>query len=397
MLVANQVHTLDRDPFSEENLRDPYPLQNEMREAGALVWLPQYEVFATARYAEIASILSDWKTFCSSAGIGLANFKKEKPWRPPSLVLEADPPEHTAARAILSRALAPAPLRGLREMFTREAQCHVERLLDLGTFDAIKELAAGYPLKVFGDALGIAPDQREIILEYGNMSFNALGPRNAICVESMKNAESVSAWIMGRCRRDALSRDGLGAIIYQAVDQGEVSAEDGAMMVRSFLSAGIDTTVRAIGSALYLFAQSPDQWRLLRSDLSLARAAFEETLRLESPFQTAFRTTARVTEVAGLALPNDQKIMLSFAGGNRDPRKWEDPERFDIRRRTAGHLGFGAGIHGCLGQMLARLEVEILLTETARRISSIEIVEAPEYLLNNTVRGFKTLIVRVSA
>ena len=397
MLATVQIPALNRDPFSEENLRDPYPLQNEMREAGPVVWLPRYDVFATARYAEISLILNDWKTFCSSAGIGLANFRKEKPWRPPSLVLEADPPEHTAARAILTRALAPAPLRGLREMFTREAQSHVERLLALGTFDAIKELAAGYPLKVFGDALGIAPDEREIILEYGNMSFNALGPRNAICLESMKNAESVSAWIMGRCQRNALSRDGLGAIIYQAVDQGEVSEQDAAMMVRSFLSAGIDTTVRAIGSGLYLFAQSPDQWQILRDDPSLARAAFEEILRLESPFQTAFRTTTKAVEVAGIAIPNDQKIMLSFAGGNRDPRKWDDPERFDIRRRTAGHLGFGAGIHGCLGQMLARLEVDILLTEMAKRISSIEVVETPEYLLNNTVRGFKKLVVRVSA
>jgi cytochrome P450 len=165
-------------------------------------------------------------------------------------------------------------------------------------------------------------------------------------------------------------------------------------MVRSFLSAGIDTTVRAIGSGLYCFAQSPDQWQLLRDDQSLARPAFEEILRCESPFQIVFRTTTEPVELAGTRLPADQKILLSLGGGNRDPRKWDDPDRFDIRRRTAGHLGFGAGIHGCLGQMLARLEVEVLLTAMAKRVAAIEVLEPPEYLLNNTVRGFSRLVVR---
>lgn len=394
---SDDVIVLDIDPFDERNLLDPFPYQEQIRETAPFVWLSKYGVWATARHQEATAVLTDWKRFCSSAGVGLANFKTEKPWRPPSLVLEHDPPAHTFARAILSRALAPAPLRKLRAQFEREAEKQAARLLELGTFDAIAELATGYPLKVFGDAIGIATDEREIILEYGNMSFNAMGPRNRLAQESLKREREVTAWIMGRCQRAALTSDGLGAIIYQAVDEGEVSEEQGAMLVRSFLSAGIDTTVRTIGTGLYWFAREPQQWQLLRARPELVRPAIEEILRIESPFQTVFRTTAAPTEISGVQMQADQKILISIGGGNRDTRKWPDADKFDIVRGAAGHLGFGAGIHGCLGQMLARLEIEVLLAAVARKVRTIELAGKPDYLLNNTVRGFGRLPVRFGA
>jgi cytochrome P450 len=119
----------------------------------------------------VRDTLRDWKTFGSNGGVGLANFHKEKPWRPPSLVLEHDPPEHTHARSVLMRALATGVVRRLREDFQRVAAAEVERLLDVGRFDAIAELAEGYPLKVFGDAVGITPTDRKTLLDYGNISF----------------------------------------------------------------------------------------------------------------------------------------------------------------------------------------------------------------------------------
>jgi cytochrome P450 len=395
--AVTDTPVIDIDPFDESVLLQPEPFQEALREAGDFVWLSAYGVYATGRYNQVADILRDWQTYSSEGGVGLANFHKEKPGRPPSLVLEHDPPEHTRARTVLMRALTPVALRRLRDGFAREAKAHVSRLLEIGRFDAIRELAEGYPLKVFGDAVGITAHDRHYLLDYGNMSFNAMGPRNAICLESMKNQNSIVAWIMAQCARGALDPDGLGMIMYAAADEGAVTEEEAGMLVRSFLSAGVDTTVRAVGGALEAMARNPAHWQILHSDPTLARAAVEEAIRYASPFQTVFRTTAVPVEKEGLHIGAGEKIMLSIAAANHDPRKWDRPNEYDIRRKTIGHVGFGAGIHSCAGQMLARFEMEALFEEMARQISSIEIDGETAYAPNNTTRGLSRLPLRAQS
>jgi cytochrome P450 len=163
------------------------------------------------------------------------------------------------------------------------------------------------------------------------------------------------------------------------------------------LSAGIDTSASAIANALFCFANYPEQWQKVRKDPSLVKPAFEEVMRFESPFQTFFRTAACDTELAGVRIAKDSKIMVSLGAANRDPEKWTDPDNFEISRNTRGHVGFGAGIHGCVGQMVARLEVETLLTALARKVDRIEIVGEPVRQLHNTLRGFERLPMRFSA
>ena len=118
-------------------------------------------------------------------------------------------------------------------------------------------------------------------------------------------------------------------------------------------------------------------------------------LRFESPVQTFFRTATRAVEIDGTRIPGREKVLLFLAAANRDPRRWDDPDRFDIARRARGHLGFGAGIHACVGRMLARLEAEVLLGELARRVETIELAGEPVRKLNNTLRGLTSLPVQV--
>jgi cytochrome P450 len=167
------------------------------------------------------------------------------------------------------------------------------------------------------------------------------------------------------------------------------------MLVRSFLSAGIDTTVYGLGNALYCLARYLEQWRALRENPNLIRGAFEEVLRFEAPVQTFFRTTTRAVDVAGVHLGDGEKVLLFLAAANRDPRRWDRPDTFDVSRRAAGHMTFGTGIHGCVGQAVARLETEVILTALARRVASFELTAEPERRLNNTLRGFDTLPLRV--
>ena len=392
--------TVDRpistvDPFSHAFLRNPYPHHQGLREAGPVVWLEQYGIWAMARHQEVRDALTDWQTYCSSAGVGLSDFRKEPPWRPPSIILEADPPLHTRTRAVLTSILSPAAINILRATFEREAELLVARLVEQREFDGIKELAEAYSLKVFPDAVGISGDGRENLLPYGSMVFNSFGPRNDLFNHAMANAGPVRDWIMSKCSRAALAPGGLGMQIFEAVDSGELTEPEAGMLVRSFLSAGVDTTVYGLGNALHCFAGHPEQWTILRENPNLIRGAFEEVLRFEAPVQTFFRTTTRNVDVADVRMGDGEKVLLFLAAANRDPRRWDKPDTFDVRRRATGHMTFGTGIHGCVGQAVARLESEAIFAALARRVASFELMGVPEQRLNNTLRGLDTLPLRV--
>jgi cytochrome P450 len=141
----------------------------------------------------------------------------------------------------------------------------------------------------------------------------------------------------------------------------------------------------------------PEQWALLHRNPALARAAFEEALRFESPVTAFFRTTTRAVGAGGFTIGPEEKVLAFFGAANRDPRAWQDPDRFDITRKVSKNVAFGAGIHFCVGAMLARLEAEILLTAMARRIKTIVPDGEPKRLLNNALRGLTSLPVSVSA
>ena len=392
--------TIDRpvsaiDPFSQAFLHDPYPQHEALREAGPVVWLEPYGIWAMARHQEVRDALTDWQTYCSAAGVGLSDFRKEPPWRPPSIILEADPPLHTRTRAVLTRILSPAAINILRGTFEREAELLVARLVEQREFDGIRDLAEAYPLKVFPDAVGISEEGRENLLPYGSMVFNSFGPRNDLFNHAMANAGPVRDWIMSKCSRAALAPGGLGMQIFEAVDAGELAEDEAGMLVRSFLSAGIDTTVYGLGNALYCFARYPEQWRILRGNPNLIRGAFEEVLRFEAPVQTFFRTTTKDVDVGGVQISNGEKVLLFLAAANRDPRRWDRPDVFDVRRRATGHMTFGTGIHGCIGQAVARLESEAIIAALAKRVASFEITGEPQRRLNNTLRGLDTLPLRI--
>ena len=379
------------DPFSKEYFDDPYPFQEELREAGAAVRLSRYDIWAVARFEHVRAMLFDWKTYCSSRGVGIGDFAKETPWRPRSIVLEVDPPMHTRTRTVLNRVLSPAAMKALQASFAEAADRLVDDLLARGGFDAIPDLAEAFPLAVFPDALGMPPENRRYLLPYGNMVFNAFGPKNDFFAKAVENAAPVLDWLGKQMQRDALAPHGFGAEIHAAVDTGELTPQEAPLVVRSLLTAGVDTTVNGLGAALYCLARFPEQWQRLRQDPSLARAAFEEAIRFESPVQTFFRTTTRAVEIGGVAIGEGEKILMFLGAANRDPRQWEHPERYDVARKTVGHVGFGAGIHMCVGQMLARVEGEVMLQALARRVGSIEITGAPRRRYNNTLRGLASL------
>jgi cytochrome P450 len=381
----------DIDPYAEQTLLRLEEYYAELRERGALVYIPRYAVLASGRYRETREIFSDWKRFVSSRGVGLTDFKHAEPWRPPSLILEVDPPYHDKTRRVLVRALSARALESLKATLARTAEKLIDELLEKGTFDAVPELAELYPTTVFPAAVGLQEIDTRRLVDYGAMTFNALGPDNALRRQSLAKAADVVPWITEQCRRQRLRSEGFGAVIYAAADSGEITEEEAGMLVRSLLSAGIDTTITGLGNAVWCLAQNPDSFQQLRADPSLARAAFEETLRLTSPVHTFCRTASRDTQLGEHAIPQDAKILCVLGAANLDPEHWTEPARFDLTRKNRDHLAFGVGTHACVGQAVSKIEAEAVLGAIARQVSSIELAASPIWRAGNAIHSLGSL------
>jgi cytochrome P450 len=287
-------------------------------------------------------------------------------------------------------------VRGFRERFRAEAEVLADELVARGRFDAITDLAERYPLKVFPDAVGLPAEGRQNLLPCGALAFNAFGPRNHLLEQALATVAPTQEWIWASCQRDALTPEGLGARLWALADAGEISHEQAPMLVRSLLSAGVDTTVYGIGNTMQALTAHPGQWARLREKPSLARFAFDEALRYESLVQTFFRTTTCQAEVSGVRIPAGEKVLLFLGAANRDLRRWgPDADQMDITRKAAGHVAFGMGIHQCVGQPIARLEAELVLTALAERVERLEPASDPVPKLNNTLKGWASVPVTV--
>ena len=213
---------------------------------------------------------------------------------------------------------------------------------------------------MFPDAVGLPEEGRENLLPYGDHAFNAFGPANDLVAKGAPRVAELSAWVGAQCARDALAPEGFGADIWAAADRGDITPEQAPLVVRSLLTAGVDTTVHGISAVLYAFADQPRPvaaaarragawpgWRSTR------RCAGSRRCRPSSapppPTSASAATSSRTAH----------KILMFLGAANRDPRRWDDdPDRFDLTRDPSGHVGFGMGIHQCVGQHVARLEAE---------------------------------------
>lgn len=393
--LVDTMPALAIDPFDEDFLADPYPHHDALRDAGPVVWLEKLGCYGIARHAEVQAALKDWETFCSGRGVGLIDFAKEQFWRPPSLLLEADPPLHDRTRRLVNKIVTPVALKALKPRWQEKANALADALVAMRRFDAVTDLAEVFPLLVFPETIGLADGGGEHLLRYAAAVFDGYGPDNDVLRRSHAAAVEATRWIDFACRRENLKPGGWGMALYEAADAGECTQEEAGRLVRSFLSAGVDTTVNGIGNMINAFVHFPGEWQRLREDASLIRRAFEEALRWDSTAQIFFRTTTREVEVSGAMIPEGAKVLLFLAAANRDPRRWEAPERFDIGRVASGHVGFGFGIHQCLGQMMARYEAEVVLEALLPRVAAWRATGPVERRLNNSLHALGSLPVEV--
>jgi cytochrome P450 len=386
------------DPFAREVLAAPEALHDRVREMAPAVFVARYDAWFTGRDAVVREVLTDWERFTSAAGVGLVNIRHESAWQKPSVILEVDPPDHAVTRRVLTRILSPTAMRQLRDDFERVAVALVDELVERHAFDAMTDLAFRFPFTVLPDAVGLPTDGREHLVTYSTMYFDARVPDSDLARASAATAHAAGSldWVADRCRRERLGPGGFGQQIYAAADAGEITADTAGSLVRTFLGGGVDTTVLALGALVHQLALHPDQWQLLHERRDLVRNAFDEALRLKVSVPFVGRTTTGATELDGVAIPGDTKVVAMVLAASRDPRRWERPGEFDVTRRTAGHLGFGVGPHFCVGHAVARLEAEVVLNALLDRVTTIDITADPVPQLNNWLHGLRHLPVAVT-
>jgi cytochrome P450 len=233
------------------------------------------------------------------------------------------------------------------------------------------------------------------MLEWSSAGFNALGPLNQRAQAGLPLLAEMMTFQAEVFKKDKLRPGGWAAQLFEAVGAGEATVAEGMKMMLDYLGPSLDTTIAATTNAIWLFAQHPEQWQALRDDPRLIPNAINEVVRLETPIQGFTRVVTRDLDLGEeTSLPGGSRVLVLYGSANRDHRKWDAPDRFDITRAAADQVGFGHGVHRCAGANLARLEISALLTALLPRVREFRL-ENSERALNNLLRGWKSLKVTV--
>jgi cytochrome P450 len=382
------------DLFNAASVRNARAVDDALRESASVVKLARENITMLARYEHVSKGLQDWKSFSSTS----------RPWHDPNsirpeILLTDDPPRHTQVRAVIANALSPRALSKMSEAFRADADALVRRVKEKSgtTIDAVAEITQPFVYKVLPDLLGVAVAGREHMYAFGHMVWATMGPMNELFHEAMQDTGPVIEWATKCCNRENLAPDSLGMQMFEAADRGEITQDEAKLLVGILLSAAADTTVMTLATAIRAFCLFPEQYQFLRKDRTLVRAAFEESLRWDSPSRMAGRIAMRDVEIDGVVIPKGERCGLMFAAANRDPRKWQDPDRFDVKRDNRGHVGWGYGVHSCVGRVLAGVDADALLGAVVEHIERFEPAGEPEPWMTTIGHGPAKLPVRFVA
>jgi cytochrome P450 len=392
------------DPYDFEIDTDPHPVWRRMRDEAPLYRNDKYEFWALSRYADVASGLTDWKTYSSARGTLLELIRNDIQF-PPGMMIFEDPPLHDSHRALLTRVFTPRRMAQIEPRVRAYCARSLDPLVGDGRIDFIAHLGSQMPMRVIGMLLGIPEEDQEelrdaldagLSLEAGERADpTALHPDESPIDHSARFAKYIE-W-----RRTHPSDDLMTELLNARFvdEQGvERTLRDDELMgyIALLAGAGNETTTRLIGWTAYLLDRFPDQRRLLAEDRSLVPNAIEEILRYEAPSPVQARYVTRDVDLHGTRVPAGSIILLLNGSANRDEREFEDADHLDVRRGNIRHLSFGYGVHFCLGASLARLEGCVALEEILARWTEWEIDhQGAEMARTSTVRGWKRLPARM--
>ncbi len=390
------------DPYDFDIDSDPYPVWRRLRDERPLYYNERYDFYALSRFDDVEPCLVDWRTYISGRGTVLELIKANMDMPPGSIIFE-DPPSHDVHRSLLSRVFTPRKVAAIEPKVREFCATSLDPLVGAGEFDFIRDLGAQMPMRTIGMLLGIPESDQEAIrdrIDEGLRLEEGTVPDFAEQFEQAPPGTEFEEYIDWRAKHPS---DDLMTELLQAEFEDtdgtrrRLTRQEVLNYVNLLAGAGNETTTRLIGWTGKVLAEHPEQRRELVEDRSLVANAIEELLRYEAPSPVQARYVTKDVEHHGAVVPQGSVVLLLNASGNRDERRFEDPDRFDIHRNIAHHLSFGYGIHFCLGAALARLEGRVALDEVLARFPSWEVDwDNAAQARTSTVRGWERLPVVAS-
>lgn len=417
-------------PFTPEMKQCPYPLYDEWREEGPLVWSPEILGWLVTRYDTARAVLEDQENFSSTNSVfgGTDLVHPEFP-----SMINRDEPEHKRLRALVTKAFTPRTIEEAWEPRIRE---YTNELLDAavargdGQFDIVRDLGYPLPVKIIAEIIGVPADRfqqfkfwsTEIVAGIGRVPEHGYGsPAEAIAAaeRAMREREialgqdeeqpapegSLSAYFFEQIydRRANPRNDLITRLVQAEIDGRHLDDAELISFLVLVLVAGNETTTNLINHAVRALTNYPEEQARLREDRTRMGAFLEEALRWESPIQSFYRRANRDVEVEGVQVKAGDALLVLYGAANHDPAKYQCPADFDGERfHEAGrgsrdHLAFGAGIHYCLGANLARIEAALAINGVLDRFSAISAVEGSETEWFDTpfFRGPQSYVVNV--
>ncbi|AOS91848.1 cytochrome P450 [Mycobacterium intracellulare] len=385
------------DPFDSVIDDDPYPVWKRMREEAPLYYNEKYNFYALSRYEDVARELPNWQTYRSGRGttadILFANIEV-----PPGILLFEDPPLHDLHRRLLSRVFTPRRMLAVEDLVRGFCVRELDPLVGAGGFDFIADLGAMMPMRTIGYLLGIPEADQEKIRDRSVANIELSTDSDPAAVDANIFANSIALFAEYiEWRASHPSDDLMTELLRAEIDEPDgtrrpLSRTEVLAYTAMIAGAGNETTARLIGFMGQLLSDHPEQRRELVADPSLIPGAIEETLRFEPPSPVQARYVARDAEQYGRVVPEGSFMLLLNGSANRDPRRFADPDRYDIHRQAGGHLSFGQGLHFCLGSALARMEARVAFEEVLKRWPDWEVDYAnAERAHTASVRGWARL------
>ena len=361
-----------------------------------MYWVESLQAWAVSRYEDVLYILKNPQLFSSSAFfdqlLGEFNPVPEIPW-----MITSDPPAHIRLRKLANKGFMPGRIRNLTSHVSAIATELIAPLRSKDEFDFVRDFSAAFPVSVIAEMLGIEPERRidfkrwtDDIISASNRATATEEARQRIR-HSVNEARAYFEATITNRRQDP-GDDIISAFVRAEEENQALTAAEVLSLSILLLLGGSETTTNLLGSILVTLFEQPDDLAQVERDPSLIPQLIEEGLRYHSPVQALFRQTTQPVEIGGTTIPAEATVMPLLASANRDPRKFPDPDRFDLSRNTDGHVAFGHGVHFCLGAPLARVEARVALEALLPSLSSLRQTTPPVTWLDSFfVRGPKTL------
>ncbi|MHB1516785.1 MAG: cytochrome P450 [Acidimicrobiales bacterium] len=369
---------------------DPYPAFEWMREHAPAYFDEAGGVWGISRYHDVKEISKDTETFSNAAGI-----------RPDSaalpMMIDMDAPQHVRRRRLVSEGFTPVRIRQSEDDIRAICDDIIDRVCERGTADFVRDIAAPLPMIVIGNMLGIEPDARDDLLRWSDDMLKALGSPDVGAMEQATLAAVEYATyiteVADQRRRNEQREDLIGTLVHAEIDGDRLDADSVIYESLLILIGGDETTRHVLSGGMFELLRDPGQYQKLLLDRSLLRSAVEEMLRWVSPIKNMARQVTRDVQLHGQTLHRGEKLLLLYPSANRDHRFFIDPEVFDLTRSPNDHLAFGFGAHFCLGNRLARTELQVMFDRLLDRLPDLHLTEhvEPPRRLANFVSGYESM------